>query len=540
MEREPGELHEQIRRLAGRLVLGRLPGTVLDNEHKQALQDGTLGGITLFKDNATDLEQLAKLTGDIIEASRHIPVLTVDQEGGAVQRFDHVISALPSPMALAALDKSESGDREIIEKITAISARQLKALGFNMLLAPTLDLQTNARNPIICTRAYGDEAESVAKIGSRVAAEIEARGLIAVGKHFPGHGSTAEDSHLQLACVDKSEAELLASDLVPFARLTEQLRAMLIGHIWLPQLVSTQCPATLSPVVIKNILQDKLNFDGLVVSDDMIMKAITEGMGLGEACVQAVLAGVDLLLVCGTFAQSMEAVNALAEAVGTGRLSRERLQQAAAKIDALMTAKPAYIDATDEKAMADFASTIETDNALSSRTSAQAIAVLSGALNEETLAKIKAAKSITVIAPAHPRYPMALAADLRDFFADETRILDIRYPVNLTSDTIHESLAAIFEIANQSSELTIFLSYRSAINIGQKALADALVKRVTPDQMFIHVATDSPYDITYLPGVEKFLSLATFDPSCQAISGLAAVLLGQEQALGRSPVAIAQ
>jgi beta-N-acetylhexosaminidase len=503
------------------------------------LGEGTLGGITLFKENASDLQQLAQLTGDIIEASYHNPVMAVDQEGGAVQRFDHALCPLPSPMALAALN-SVDGMHDAIEKITSISSRQLKKIGINMLLAPTLDLQTNAKNPIICTRAYGDDGQQVAAIGKMVAAAIEAEGLVAVAKHFPGHGSTSEDSHLQLACVDKSEASLLASDLVPFAQLSDSLKAILIGHIWLPQLVKSKCPATLSDTVIRGLLQQKLGFKGLIVSDDMIMKAITQDFGLGEACVQAILAGVDLLLVCGTIEESMEAVDAIVEATVAGRISEERLHEAVDKIDALIKTKPAYISADNNDQLAEFAKALDLDQTLSRKVSAQAIAILQGSLDDVLLTGPTATKTIAVVAPDHPRYTMALAADLRLALSDDMTILDIRYPLNPTSDDqskIAKEICEVREVCERDG-LIIYLTYRTPINAGQAGLGRAILAETKSP--VIHVAVDSPYDINYLPGFEseKITSLATFDPSCQAISALADVLIGAQTPLGSCPVAL--
>ena len=522
----------QIKKFVGRLVIGRLPGLVLDQAHRQALSDGTLGGITLFKENAADLEQLIKLTADIIDSSFHDPVLTVDQEGGAVQRFEHVLSALPSPMALAALNETYT-----TKEITSISSRQLKTLGFNMLLAPTLDLQTNAKNPIICTRAYGDRADTVTAIGAEVAAAIEAEGLIACAKHFPGHGSTVEDSHLELACVDKSEAELLAGDLVPFSNLSASLKAILIGHIWLPQLVSKKTPATLSAVVIEDLLRRRLKFEGLVVSDDMIMRAITHGYGLGEACVQALLAGVDLLLVCGTFEQSKGAVETISAAVASGRVSEARLRQAVERIDQLFSKRSQPLSSENVAAVENFAKVIEQDSAICRKTSARAVSVMRGEYGPAAIARLKEAKLIVVVAPAHPRYPLDLAEELRRSLTGYVNVVEVRYPLNPGDMAVSEigtvagTVQAMTNITAEKS-LTIFLSYRTAINTGQTALCQMLA----PD---LHIATDSPYDLAYLPGLARDkISLALFDPSNQAMAALADVLTGEVAAQGRCPVEI--
>jgi beta-N-acetylhexosaminidase len=532
----------EIKRLAGRLVIGRLPGLVLDERHRQALLSGTLGGITLFKENAASLGQLIELTGAIIEASFHPPVLTVDQEGGAVQRFENVLSSLPSPMALAALNEPYT-----TAEVTSISARQLKTLGFNMLLAPTLDLQTNPRNPIICTRAYGDNAASVTAIGAQVAAAIEAEGLIAVGKHFPGHGATVEDSHLELACVDKSRDELRQTDLEPFAELASRLKAILIGHIWLPQIMSEKSPATLSHVVIEEILRGELKFAGLVVSDDMIMKAITHGFGLGEACVQALLAGVDLLLVCGTYEQSSETVEAIADAVASGRLSRQRLEEAVARLDLLINTRPEYLKSENVAAVENFAAVIGKDSAFCRKTSARAICVVRGKFEKQYVEAIKSAQTIIIVAPAHPRYPMDLAGALRLALVDQSEIIEIRYPLNPGKMAIDELTAGAAHLRRTFNKrvpaknknaniLTIFLSYRSAINSGQDFFSQRLAEVLTPA---IHVATDSPYDSAYLSGLSPYmLSLATLDPSDQAMFALADVLTGEIEPQGKTPVII--
>ena len=498
--------------LAGRLVIGRLPGLVLDDEHKQALKTGIIGGITLFKENAHDLEQLCTLTKDIVDASMHTPVLTVDQEGGAVQRFDHVLSPLPSPMALAAINKNSC-----TKEITEISCRQLKTLGFNLLLAPTLDLLTNPLNPVIATRAFSSETALTDTMAKVVIEQIENSGLIACPKHFPGHGSTSQDSHLELAIVDKSLAQLEAYDLAPFASNIKSMRSILIGHIWLPQLEPEQRPATLSPLVVTKILREQLRFSGLAISYDMTMHAITKAYGLGEACVMAIEAGVDLILVCGTYAQSQEAVQAISQAIKGGRISKERLELCLSRLDKLFDNRPKALDRANHEAFNAFAQSIKNDTITSTKFSTNAAALMKGSLEQIDL---DIEKTIVVL-PQHPRYKLPLPAELG--------AAELRYSLN-------PSAAEISQVASQiqNNKTVVFVTFRAFINSGQIELGQAL-SQVCQNKQLIHIAADTPYDFLKMPNTVK-ASLASFDPSDQAMAGLAQVLTGKSRANGKCPI----
>lgn len=508
--------------LAGRLVIGRLPGLALDDEHKQALNKGILGGITLFKENAHDLKQLCTLTRDIIDACLHAPVLTVDQEGGAVQRFDHVLSPLPSPMALAAINDSDS-----TKKITEISCRQLKTLGFNLLLAPTLDLLTNPLNPVIATRAFSSETAMTSAMGRQVIDEIESSHLVACPKHFPGHGSTSQDSHLELAIVDKSLAELEAYDLEPFTANINAMRSILIGHIWLPQLEKQQRPATLSPLVVSDILRQKLGFDGLAISDDMTMHAITKAYGLGEACVMAIEAGVDLILVCGTYSQSQEAVQAIAQAIDSGRISKERLDQCLSRLDKLFNQRPTCLDPTSYEALAAFASAIQDDTATSTKFSTSSAALMKGRIDQLNLEGQK----LAVVIPQHPRYDLPLAAKLAQENID---VEEHRYKLNPDLEEITSLCAKL----KAGKKMILYVTFRAFINSGQIDLGEKLAQ-TNDNCLLLHIAADTPYDFLKMPEALT-ASIATFDPSDQAMGGVARIIVGKNRAKGKCPVNLSQ
>jgi len=499
---------KSIEQAVGRLILGRLPGLVLDADHRRLLTSGRMGGLTLFKDNASDLEQLTRLCRETIESSLHTPVLTVDQEGGAVQRFDHVLSPLPAPMALAALGPTA------LKLATRISAHQLKLLGFNLLLAPTLDLLTNARNPIICTRAFGDDIQAVSKAGHIVIEEIEKAGLRACGKHFPGHGSTSEDSHLSLAVVPKTREQLLKEDLLPFINNLSDLSSILIGHIWLPEIDKEPLPASLSPNIINNLLKQELGYKGLIVSDDMLMKGLTNQYGLGEACVLGILAGLDLLLVCGTIDETIDAHATIVQAVKSGRISQERLYHSVSMLDKYFDKRP-EAPGDDPEFLTSLTRQIELDNIALLDLSSKSPAILTGALEKLT-------GHYKVLVPAHPRYPMPVYDELQKQALAQVSFEELRYALNPQDDEV------AFLQEKIKGQKTILLTFRAYINEGQLKLVEALKQ----SSSLIHIALDSPYDLKSSEG-KAALAIALQDPSDLAIAGLALALAGKAQPSGK-------
>ncbi len=527
-----------IEQAVGRLLLGRIPGPTLNCEHRKQLAAGRLGGITLFKENCRSLEQLARLAHDIVQSSMHVPVLTVDQEGGAVQRFEEALSPIPSPMALAALGEDE------LARVTEIGASQLQKLGFNLLLAPTLDLQTNPLNPIICTRAFGSSPQQVSNAGLKAIESIERAGLRACGKHFPGHGSTSEDSHLALAVVAKSRAELLAEDLKPFIDNLPYLSSILVGHIWLSQIDEEPIPATLSKKIVSGLLRQELGYDGLLVSDDMLMKGLTSRYGLSEACILALEAGLDLLLVLGTIEETMDAHRAVVEAVKSGRLSEARILASIKRLQKFFPERLRTFNLDEEEARLKLFAR-EVENATASLVEISARAVVqhrqgfirpekNGLSQENTASPLHATGTWHVLAPRHPRYPMNLADEIQRL-EPRMQLSDWRYDLATDLEQFSNRLSSL-----EGEKQVIFLTYRSFINKEQcKMMQDLLAScRV------IHVAVDSPYDLVLSENSRETPSYALMDPSNLAIQGLARVLTGRAKAEGRlnldlSPVELA-
>jgi beta-N-acetylhexosaminidase len=293
-----------------------------------ALAEG-LAGVTLFGPNVESPEQLADLTSALRAAGAE-PVIAIDEEGGDVTRIAHRRgSSYPGNAALGAID-----DVILTEAVYGALGADLAALGVNLNLAPAVDVNTAADNPVIGTRSFGADTALVARHAAAAVAGLQAAGVAACAKHFPGHGSTQLDSHHVLATVDASADLLARRDLPPFAAaIAAGVRAIMPGHLRVPELTG-YLPASLSPAALTGLLRGELGFTGVIVSDGLEMRAVSDVYGIPEAAVLAVLAGTDLLCLGRDQDQQMytDVRDALIEAVRSGRMPGERLEDAAARV----------------------------------------------------------------------------------------------------------------------------------------------------------------------------------------------------------------
>lgn len=299
-----------------------------------------VGGLVLLEANARDPQQVSQLVRDAQQLARSsgagVPLfISSNHEGGPVVRIGGGVTGFPGNMAVAA-----TGRLEYAYIASALAARELRAMGINMNLAPVLDVNDNPLNPVIGVRSFGDQPALVAEYGRMSIRGLQDNGIIAVAKHFPGHGSVAIDSHGDLPVIAEPLDQLLPHALLPFtAAISENVPAIMSAHIALPAIDATGLPATLSSPVLTSLLRDRLKFDGLIVTDSLGMGAITNGRGQPEAAVEAILAGADIVLTTGPLEAQLGIIEALQTAVHNGRLSMERLDQSVRRV---LLAKYAY------------------------------------------------------------------------------------------------------------------------------------------------------------------------------------------------------
>jgi len=330
---------KSLSRKIGRMLLFGWSGDTPEesravNAHAAALVDElAVGGVVLMGRNVGPPAQTRATIAELqVRAkARGLPPLfvAVDQEGGRVQR----LGPPHYPAHRAARTVGETRDPEQARGEARRIGEELRALGFNWDFAPVLDVNNNPQNPVIGDRAYGEDPVLVAAMGAAAVRGFqEDAGILACGKHFPGHGDTDTDSHHALPRIGHSRARLDAVELVPFrAALEAGLAAVMTSHILFPAL-DAHLPATLSPTVLTDLLRGELGFDGLIITDDLEMKGVAAGWGSAEAAVLAVQAGADLLLCCHTGGTQREIRQALLHAVETGRLSEARVDASVSRI----------------------------------------------------------------------------------------------------------------------------------------------------------------------------------------------------------------
>lgn len=325
-------------KLAGSLLIVGFAGTTLPAALARNLRDGHAAGVILFRRNIAlldtasstfDPSQVAALLGEIHACSSDLPLVrAVDQEGGRVKRLGAPCLVVPPAARLA------RGGAALCEETGAAVGSELAALGFTLDFAPVLDVHSNENNPIIGDRAFGTSADAVIRLAMAFARGLQRGGVDGCGKHFPGHGDTDKDSHLELPVVSRDAASLRALEIAPFAAAHAELPALMSAHVHYPALDADHT-ATLSARIATDLLRDELGFEGVLVSDDLEMKALP-GRPEDHA-VPAIAAGCDVLLVCSDEIAAQRAFENLLREIETSAAFRERAERAAQRMQKLRT-----------------------------------------------------------------------------------------------------------------------------------------------------------------------------------------------------------
>jgi beta-N-acetylhexosaminidase len=303
-------------------------GLTIPADLRALAREFDLGGVILFARNVEEPAQVAELAIDAQALARDTPLwVSVDQEGGRVARLRSPFTEWPPMITLG-----RSGDDRLAERFARALAAELRAVGITLDYAPVLDIHTNPANPVIGDRALAERADVVARLGRLLIRGLQAEGVAACGKHFPGHGDTSTDSHHALPLVEHPPDRLRAVELVPFrAAVEEQVAAIMTAHVVVLAL-DEQEPATLSRRIIDGLLRRELGYDGLVLSDDLEMRAVRDRYTEPESAVRAIAAGCDGLLLCGPSQEiQAAAIEALIHAAESEALSAERLEDALAR-----------------------------------------------------------------------------------------------------------------------------------------------------------------------------------------------------------------
>jgi beta-N-acetylhexosaminidase len=319
-----------LRTRIGQMIMVSIPGRVLTGQKRSLLRSGFIGGVILFHQNVESKDQVADYIESLQENSPTPLFVAVDQEGGAVRRFteEKGFQKLPS---LAALGRTK--DPALAYRFGLLSGAQLKEVGANLNLAPVVDLDHGLEGCIIAKyqRSLGGDPETVTQLAAQIVRGMRDKGVLATAKHFPTQSATGANPHERTAVTDRPLRELEEKDVLPYRRLIGAglLDAVMLSHVVYRDL-DPYFPASLSPEIVGNLLRGKLGFQGLVICDDLRMDAIKGRFSLESSVVQAVNAGVDILLVTDNMERRI--MDALVEAVASGRVARSTVDKAYSRI----------------------------------------------------------------------------------------------------------------------------------------------------------------------------------------------------------------
>lgn len=497
----------------GQLMLVGFDGTTLTDEFRAVLQELRLGGVIYYDRNIASPSQVAQLNADLQAAARanRDPALfvSIDQEGGVVARLreERGFTEFPGQMAVAATDDVENAHR-----IARALANELLALGFNMDLTPDLDVNNNINNPIIGTRSFGSDPARVAAYGAAYIETLQRAGIIAIGKHFPGHGDTAIDSHVALASVPHDRARLDTIELVPFrAAMHANVAGIMTAHITFPAIDPTPgLAATLSPRVLTGLVRDEMKYDGLIMTDELTMGALaTSGYPAPQAAVTALKAGADVLLFQTGYAMHREAHAALVNAVKRGEIPESRVDDALRRVMRVKEQFGLLTKDEGRKTKIDRIGSAE-NKAVSREVARQAVTLVRDNAN---LVPLKPNAQLLVVETGNYGLGQRLGA--------------------MTLQVKAQPTASEIAMVNNAAQghTVIVLTNDVAKNRAQADLVSALLRARVP---LIVVAARSPYDLRAFPDAPTYLAIYGANPPM--LDALTEVLTGKISARGKLPV----
>ena len=326
-----------LREKIGQLIIVGFDGNQINEEAMDYIENLKVGGFIFFKRNIVDPVGTLKLVNDLKEANSKNKLglfLSIDEEGGKVSRLPEEYIKIPEMLKFGS-----KNDLDLSYELGYNLGQRVGSLGLNMNFAPVLDINSNSNNPVIGDRAFGNTVESVSENALAVMKGIRDSNIIPGVKHFPGHGDTSVDSHINLPSVNKSMDDLKNFELIPFVKAIEnKVEIIMVGHILYPQ-IDPNKPSTMSPKLIEGLLRRQLAYQGVVVSDDMTMGAIVENNTIEESVLSFIQAGGDIALVCHGRENPAKIIDRLEKAINDGQLRQGQIDE---KLYRIITLKEKY------------------------------------------------------------------------------------------------------------------------------------------------------------------------------------------------------
>ena len=502
----------------GQVFMLGFVGTSLTDQNRALIQGLHLGGVTLFARNVDDAAQLARLDRDLQVIADPVPLfISADQEGGLVVRVTDGATIFPGNMALGA-----TGDPSLARRVAEASASELLAMGINMSLAPVVDVNTNPLNPVIGVRSFGSDVDLVSRFGTETINGLQASGVSAVAKHFPGHGDTSVDSHRDLPVVPYPLERLESLEFHPFqAAMQSGVDGVMTAHLYLPAIEpQPDLPATLSRTVLTGLLRERLGYQGLILTDALDMEAIKKDRTAAEAAIQAFEAGADMLLIAGITPEDRlhlgEGPPALLAAVASGRISEARLDASVLRI----------LEAKAERGLLNGgapAADVSVLNSPEHRALALDVARKAVTLQRDTggLLPLPSGERILVVEAPSPTRSDVVDDQLASNLLDAVR--------QFAPNAFSASPRAAVEAA-RSADVVVFGTFDLAQSQTQQDLAASLAATGTP---VIGVSLRGPYDAGVATQIGTYLTVYGDRPV--HLQAAAEALFGLFSPTGRAP-----
>jgi len=526
-----------LRRKIGQLMVFGFKGITASDEIKDLIRDYHVGGIILFGRNIGTPKEILELTTELQQEAKNsgheLPLLIcTDQENGVVRRLGDGTTVFPGAMLLGA-----TKNPDYAYHIGVATGKELKALGINWNLAPVLDVNNNPLNPVIGVRSYGESANHVSDFGKAAMKGLQDAGIITTLKHFPGHGDTELDSHLDLPVIAHDMKRLQEIELKPFVEcINEGADTVMSAHVYFPTIEKNPgVPATLSRAVITGLLREQLSFDGVVTTDCLEMNAISKTIGTAQGAVQAIKAGVDLIMISHLHNLQKDAFEEIVKAVESGEIEEKLIDEALARVTKL---KQKYLSWSETGIMR----------------SNDGVPKVVGSKEHQQQALEVFRQGITIVKNNEGILPLSKAPNHRVFviYPENSAIKlveDLRYSYYALGELIKEIHPAadtlltpnpvsdeqIFEIIEQAADYdTVVVGTLTALPGSQQVkLIEGLYNK---GKKIVVIAMRSPYDLRFLPDIQGYI--ATYEFTYPALQMAVKALYGEEEVKGELPVTI--
>ncbi len=525
-----------LRKKVGQLMVFGFKGTEASEEIKELIRDYHVGGIILFGRNIGEPKEVLSLTTELQREAQsngqELPLLIcIDQENGVVRRLGEGTTVFPGAMLLGATNNPENA-----YEMGVATGKELKALGVNWNLAPVVDVNNNPLNPVIGVRSYGEYPESVAAYGKAAVKGMQEAGVITTLKHFPGHGDTDVDSHLDLPVISHDMKRLQEVELKPFIEcINDGADTVMSAHVLSPTIEKNPgVPATLSHDVITGLLRSQLGFQGVVTTDCMEMNAIADTIGTAQGAVEAIKAGVDLIMVSHRHHLQKESIELIVKAVESGEIEEKVIDDAYERV---MKLKGRYLKWDDiplhEKEI------VVPEVVGSEKHKQQALRIfLQGVtvVKSDNVLPLSNSKEHNVLVIYPENTSIMQVEDRKYSNFSFGRIIQEVHP-SAQFDTIsnppsREDIDRLVEKAREFETIIVGTLTASTHN-GQVELIE---KISGTGKKVVVVAMRSPYDYNYMPNVHAFI--ATYEFTHPALKVAAETLYGIAEATGSLPVTV--